>query len=186
MGFSPACQECIEDVRKMTEEKGLKCTRSHFFRIIRNPVYCGLIPIKSNEQEQHMVKGIHDPLISEALFYEVQRIIKNKRRITAKAEDRRATFFLVGFLICPHCKRKFTGRFHRDQQKISLLSCRGRCKTRINTDVLNQRYVEKLQQLTLASEATDLFNRVLQDWNTSTQKRQYVCERQQIVRRLNE
>src|SRR5690606_3411114 len=35
----------VSDVRKMAEDKGLKCSRSHFFRIMRNPVYCGLIPI---------------------------------------------------------------------------------------------------------------------------------------------
>jgi len=36
----------VSDVRKMTEDKGLKCSRSHFFRLMRNPVYCGLILIK--------------------------------------------------------------------------------------------------------------------------------------------
>ncbi|WP_206531927.1 recombinase family protein [Sphingobacterium sp. DR205] len=35
--------------------------------------------------------------ITEALFYEVQRIITSKRRITAKTEDRRATFFFEIF-----------------------------------------------------------------------------------------
>jgi len=83
----------IEDVRKMAEERGLKCSRSHFNRIIRNPAYCGLIPIKLDAQEQHIVKGIHDPLVSEALFYEVQRIITTKRKVTAKKDDLKAMFF---------------------------------------------------------------------------------------------
>lgn len=50
----------IEEVRKMADDKGLKCSRSYFFRLIRNPVYCGLIQIKFNSKEHDMVKGTHD------------------------------------------------------------------------------------------------------------------------------
>lgn len=101
----------IEDVRKMAEAKGLKCSRSHFFRIIRNSAYCGLIPVKISSQEQHLVKGIHDPLISEVLFYEVQRIITTKRVVTAKKDDLKAMFFLKGFLVCPLCGQNLRGSF---------------------------------------------------------------------------
>src|SRR5690606_2727295 len=73
----------IEEVRKMADSRGLKCSRSYFFRLIRNPAYCGLIPIKSESEEHYMVQGIHEPLISESLFYEVQNIINTKRKITS-------------------------------------------------------------------------------------------------------
>ncbi|MFD1769587.1 recombinase family protein [Sphingobacterium suaedae] len=177
----------VEDVRKMADGRGLKCSQSHFFRLIRNPVYCGLIPIKLNSQEQHMVKGIHDPLISEALFYEVQRIITTRRKVTAKKDDLKAMFFLKGTLVCPLCKRNICGSFSQGKTKrYPYYHCYGRCKTRINAPFLNDRYQRKLQQMVLSGNAVDLFNRILEDWNTNTQKAEYLQERNMVVRRLNE
>ncbi len=38
----------------------------------------------------------------------------------------------------------------------------------------------------LSEKAVDIFNCVLEDWNTNTQKAEYLQERQQVVRRLQE
>lgn len=177
----------VEDVRKLADGKGLKCSKSHFFRLIRNPAYCGLIPITIDSEEQHMVKGIHEPLIPETLFYEVQRIITTKRRVNAKKEDLNATFFLKGFLVCPLCNRKLSGSFSRGKTKrYPYYHCHGRCKTRINAFLLNNRYQDKLQQLVLSSKAVALFKHILEDWNTKTQKAEYLQERNMVVRKLNE
>jgi len=172
----------IEDVRKMAEDKGLKCSRSHFYRIIRNPVYCGLVPIKFNSGEQDMIKGTHDPLISETLFYEVQRIITTKRVITAKEDLLKATFFLRGVLECPYCKRKLSGSFSRGSTKrYPYYHWQGKCKTRINAIFLNDCYQREIQQLVLSDKAADLFNLILKDWNTSTNKTVYLSNRNLIL-----
>lgn len=177
----------IEDVRKMAEAKGLKCSRSHFFRIIRNSAYCGLIPVKLGSDEKHLVKGIHDPLISKVLFYEVQHIITTKRMPTAKKDDLKSTFFLRGFLVCPLCGRNLCGSFSKGKtRKYPYYHCYGRCKTRINAILLNNRYSDQLQQFMLSSKAVDLFNHILKNWNTNTQKSEYLQERGRIVRKLNE
>ena len=177
----------IEDIRKMADGRGLKCSRSHFFRLIRNPAYCGLIPIKLNSQEQHMVKGIHDPLISEALFYEVQSIVTTKRKMTAKKDDLKATFFLKGALVCPLCNRNLCGSFSQGKtRKYPYYHCYGRCKTRINAFLLNDQYLDRIQQLVLSNKSVDLFNRILGDRNTSIQKAEYLQERNMVVRKLNE
>lgn len=110
----------VEDVRRMADDKGLKCSRSYFFKLIRNPAYCGLIPIKLSSREQHMVKGIHDPLIAETLFYEVQRIILTKTKTVRKTDNLKATFFLTGFLTCPLCGRKMLGSFSQGSRKNTL------------------------------------------------------------------
>ncbi|KAF5305422.1 hypothetical protein FQR65_LT18698 [Abscondita terminalis] len=84
--------------------------------LIRSPIYCGLIPVKLNSGECDLVKGTHDPIISEALFYEVQRIITTKRKVNAKDELLKTTFFLRGVLECPYCKRKLSGSFQGSQK----------------------------------------------------------------------
>ncbi len=177
----------IEEIRKMTYDKGLKCSRSHFFRIIHNPVYCGLIPIKFNSEEQQMVKGTHEPLISESLFYEVQHITTTKRKITTKTDDMKAMFFLRGFLVCPVCNRKLSGSFSQGStKKYPYYHCQGKCKTRINASFLNDCYQRKLQQLVLSNGAIGLFKCILEERNTNTQKAQYVQNRNIVVRKLNE
>lgn len=177
----------IEEVRKMADSRGLKCSRSYFFRLICNPVYCGLIPIKSESGELDMAKGIHERLISEALFYEVQRIITTKRKVTAKTDKLKATFYLRGVLVCPLCDRKLGGSFSRGSTKrYPYYHCQKRCKTRINALFLNECYERKLRQLVLSNGAMDLFNSILEDWNTGTQKAVYLQHRNQVVRKLIE
>lgn len=177
----------IEEVRRMADDKGLKCSRSYFSKLLRNPAYCGLIPIRLSSGDRYMVKGTHDPLISEALFHEVQRIITTKRKTSCKREDLKAMFFLTGFLICPLCNRKLCGSFSTGSTKRHpYYHCRGRCKTRIKAHLLNESYQQELQELMLSSKAVYIFNCVLEDWNTNTQKAEYIQERKQVVRKLIE
>lgn len=177
----------IEYIRKKADEKGLKCSRSHFFRIIRNPAYCGLIPIRLNSKEQQMVKGIHDPLISEAIFYEVQQIVNTKRIVTSKTDQLKSTFFLKGYLVCPLCNIKLLGSFSQGRtKKYPYYHCKGRCKTRTNALLLNDRYQDQLQQFVLSSKAIELFNHILEDCNTNTHKNEYIQERNMLARKLRE
>ncbi|WP_238707427.1 recombinase family protein [Chryseobacterium viscerum] len=74
----------ISEIRKIANDKGLICSRSHFFRVIRNPIYCGLISIKLNSNEEQMIKGLHESLISESLFYQVQSLISTKIKTTGR------------------------------------------------------------------------------------------------------
>lgn len=46
--------------------------------------------------------------------------------------------------------------------------------------------MDRLQQLMLSSKTVDLFNHILKNWNTNTQKAKYIQERSMVVRKLNE
>lgn len=177
----------VAEIRRMAEAKGLKCSRSHFFRLMRNPVYCGLIPVKSESGEQHMVKGIHEALISEALFYEVQNIINTKRKVTSERKDLKAIFYLRGSLVCPTCNRKLTGSFSKGSTKrYPYYHCSKKCRTRINALFLNERYESKIRQLMLSNGVMELFKNILGDCNTGIQKTMYLQHRNMAVRKLNE
>jgi site-specific DNA recombinase len=177
----------MEDVRKMAQSKGLRCSRSYFSKLVRNPAYCGLISVTINPQEQQMVKGVHEPLISETLFYEVQEIINTKRKITSRTDELKAMFFLTGHLICPFCGRKLCGSFSQGStKKHPYYHCRGRCKTRINASKLNNNYQSKLQQLVLAKGVRELFYCILEDWNTGTHRAECLQERKLVLKQLEE
>ncbi len=60
----------VEQIWKLAQSKGLKCSKNNFWTAIRNPVYCSNIVIpKLKDEESFIVKGLHQPLIPESLFY---------------------------------------------------------------------------------------------------------------------
>lgn len=177
----------ISEIMKIAKEKGLLCSRSHFFRILHNSVYCGLIPVKLDSGEEQLVKGLHEPLISEFLFNQVQSVINTKRKTTAKKYDLQSMFFLGGVLICPVCDRKLLGSFSTGRlKKYPYYHCRNRCRTRINAIFLNDCYQKKLQQLMLSNNTIELFKNILEDQNIKTQKASYLYAQKVLERKIKD
>lgn len=177
----------ISKIIKIVNDKGLVCSRSHFFRILHNPVYCGLIPVKLDSGNEGVVKALHEPLISESLFDQVQSVINTRRRITAKRDDLQSIFFLRGYLICPVCDRKLSGSVSKGRSKnYPYYHCHNGCRTRINALFLNDCYYNKLRQLMLSKNAVELFKKVLEDQNIKTQKAIYLCTQKALERKINE
>jgi site-specific DNA recombinase len=177
----------ISEIIKIVNDKGLVCSRSHFFRILHNPVYCGLIPVTLDSGEEHMVKALHEPLISESLFNQIQSVINTRRKTTSKRDDLQSMFFLRGFLTCPGCNRKLSGSMSKGRSKTyPYYHCHNGCKTRINAFFLNDCYQNKLQQLILSSSAIKLFKDILEDWNVRTQKASYLYSQKVLERKINE
>ncbi|MDH5033752.1 recombinase family protein [Chryseobacterium cucumeris] len=177
----------ISEITKIANEKGLICSRSYFFRILRNPIYCGLISVKLNSNEIQMIQGLHEQLISESLFYQVQSVINTKRKTTAKRDDLKEMFFLRGFLTCPICGRKLTGSFSKGKQnRYPYYHCYNRCKTRIGAVLLNDCYQNKLQELILSDNSIELFKNILEDQNIKTQKATYLYAQHLVERKIKE
>jgi len=187
--FKQLAKNCfkIEDVRKMACAKGLICSRSSFWKLIRNPVYCGFIVLSPKEQESELIKAVHEPLISESLFYKVQNAINTKKKVTCRTDELSTTFFLKGFLICPVCGRKLRGSFSQGRSKrYPYYHCSGDCKIRINAEILNDKYNAKLQQLRLSNNSTALFKLILEEVNLNGQKENYLRERKLLMKELEE
>jgi hypothetical protein len=100
-----------EQVFKMAREKGFTGTKSLFWFAIRNPVYCGKIFIPNyKEDESRFVKGQHEPLIPEDLYYQVQDVLDGRKRNQYRLKVvSNSTLPLRGFLICPTCGKVLTG-----------------------------------------------------------------------------
>lgn len=177
----------ISEIMKIAIEKGLICSRSHFFRILRNPVYCGLISVRLESNEEQMIKGLHEPLISESLFYQVQSVINTKRKTTSKKNDLKELFFLRGFLTCPVCDRKLSASISQGRsKKYPYYHCQDGCRTRINAVFLNECYQNKLQQLILSNNAVELFRNILEDQNIKIQKASYLYTQKLLERKIKE
>lgn len=156
----------ISKVRKIACINGLQCIKNNFWKLVRNPIYCGMIEIPAswNEEEQ-FVRGIHEPLISESLFHQVQLIICRNRQRGNNKEALMSLFPLRGFLFCPWCGCKTTGSVSQGKcEKFHYFHCTGyRCKGRFWAEILNCCYEEKLKKIHLRPEVYDLFGFVLED-----------------------
>lgn len=179
----------ISQVKKMVCTNGFECGKSNFWRLVHNPIYCGIIRIPANRnEEEYFVRGIHEPLISESLFHKVQVIITKDRNKRGNKDALKSLFPLRGFLSCPWCGRKITGSVSQGKRlKYPYYHCTGyRCKGRFRAEVLNRYYEELLKKIHLRPEVYELFGRVLEDENIFTCRRQYADERKKILNAISE
>ena len=139
-----------EVVWKMAKAKGFKGTRSLFWFAIRNPVYCGKIFIpKHKDEESQFVKGQHEPLISESLFYEVQDILDGRGRRYRLKTVAAMSLPLRGFLLCPLCGKILSGSASRGRNKYyAYYHCFGDCTHRFRADHVNDLLTEELRKYT--------------------------------------
>ncbi len=155
-----------EQVRKMAYGKGLKCERNNFWKIIRNPIYCGIIVVPPYEdQEMQFVKGQHEGIISESLFYEVQDVLNgNKRKVATKTVSN-DMLPLRGFLECPDCHRMLTGGASKGRHNhYYYYHCSdNNCKCRFKAENVNAYFERELLNFQLTPAIADHFKAVVMD-----------------------
>ena len=137
----------IDSIRREAFENGLHCKRSAFYATLKNPVYYGKILLKSFKDEaETLVDGIHEPIISEELFYRTQEALKGRKRITKPAIKVQDEFPLRGFIICPSCKRLLTASASTGRRgiKYRYYHCSSSCGTRFKSDNVNTDFVNEL------------------------------------------
>ncbi len=89
----------------MRSKKGKKLTHNTFVKMLRNPVYIGQMGFRKWGTR----KGMHEPLVSEPVFRNVQLILKGKKPIAMPYHLNHSDFPLRRFLRCSECNRPLTG-----------------------------------------------------------------------------
>lgn len=174
----------INYVRRIANLKGLECGRNNFWKLLHNPFYCGLISVPATKTEEgEFVEGIHEPLISEQLFKEVQCLLTSRRAKNPLKQKLKPVFLLRGFLICPFCGRRLTGSISTGKHaKYRYYHCLVRkCKGRVRADIIDSEYEDRLKKITLRPEVFELLELVLEDENILTVNRECTIEREKIL-----
>ncbi len=153
----------IDEVRKIFNKKGLKCSRSNFWNLLHNPIYYGKIFVPPYEDEPaELVPGKHDAIISEVLFYQVQEVLDGKKRKVISRVTKKDAFPLRGFLICPQCNRHLTGSASKGNGgKYFYYHCLNGCKERIKTKVVHDKIAEQLQMITANVGVIDYYEKIM-------------------------
>ncbi len=151
----------IEAVRRMAKAKGFVVSRGQFWNLVRNDVYCGKVFINAYKDEKaHSVRGIHEPLVSELLFEEVQDVLNGRKRKTKIRSAKDEHLPLRGFLICPVCERILTGSGSSGNGgKFYYYHCQtaSKCKVRFRADDAHKLMVETLEKITARKNILDLY-----------------------------
>ncbi len=154
-----------EQVWKQAREKGLKCSKNNFWVTIRNPVYCGKIFVpKYKDEESRFVQGQHEPLISQALFYEVQDVLDGKKKMQRTKITVDDKIPLRGFLICPRCGRLLTGSGSKGRKfRYYYYHCSSACGIRYRADLANDQFQKELTKYVPHPAAVGLYKKVIRE-----------------------
>lgn len=155
--------DCRRIAAKLNE-MGLRTTKGHYFEnrtvkyILTNPTYTGKQRRSKNSQDNSdrfhwneentiIVDGKHEPIISQEIFDNVQKLIKESNRIyTRYARQGPVEFMLKGLVKCDNCGSTLTM-----QVSHKYLQChqyaKGACKVShcISLNKLNTTVIEKLK-----------------------------------------
>ncbi|MCC8409067.1 recombinase family protein [Mucilaginibacter sp. UR6-1] len=154
-----------EQIWKVARQRGLTCGKNNFLIAIRNPVYYGMITIpKYKNEDSYLVKGQHEPLITEKLFNDVQDALDGRKRKPGIKIMSPEELPLRGFLLCSRCSRLLTGSASKGRnQYYYYYHCSSQCGCRYKADNVNVAFVKGLKKFALAPEMTKLVTKVLVD-----------------------
>ncbi len=152
-----------ESIYQTAKEKGMGISKNNMWLIIRNPLYCGMIVVpKYRDEEERLVKGQHDAIISQDLFYKVQDILNSKARTYRPKIKTIENFPLRGFFVCPECGQKLGGSKCRGRSRdYYYYHCDKLCKWRVNSEMANSVFKGHLNKFKPLVEVRKLYSAVL-------------------------
>ncbi len=183
-----------EQIFKKAKTLGLACNKNRFLQAIRNPVYCGKILIEKHKDEStHLVKGLHHPLISEILFYDVQDILDGKKRKIKTTIASNEMIPLRGFLNCSRCSRTLTSSASKGRNAYYYYyHCSSSCGYRTKADIVNDLLVSELKEYVLNDVSTLHFKTAILDSfeyltkNARLSKSQYITGITELNKRITQ
>ena len=159
----------VIDVWRQAKKNGLECKRSNFWNLLNNKVYIGKIIIpKLKDEESYTVDGLHEPLISESLFYAVQDVLTGRKRPVKSKMVADDQLVLKGFMLCPICNKALTGSASKGRSAYyHYYHCFPNCGYRLKAGPTNQAFINHLAEFVLNPAAVRLFKQVIIDEYTS-------------------
>lgn len=156
-------QRSVQSVFEQMVACGLKCSSSHFWRILRNRVYCGMVKVPAHDgYKAYWIKGLHEALISEDLFRQVQQRLNRNKKSNVIISNPHEKLFLRGFVYCPKCGNRLTGSGSKGRRaRYYYYHCMPPCHFRIRADVVNQLFCKELEKLSINVLYLELYKEIL-------------------------
>lgn len=155
----------VIDLYREVVDLGLPCSRTNFYRLLRNPVYAGNILITNSAGRKEIVLGQHTGLVSQQVFDTVQQTFVVHVPTRQYLREYRPDFPLKGFICCPLCMRTLTASSStgRKGQRYPYYHCISPCGFRIKASEVNDRFFEYVHNMNPADHYLAMFVRDLND-----------------------
>ena len=133
--------------------------------LLRNPVYCGRIYIcKYKEDASRHGQGVHQPIISESLFYKVQDFLNGKKKTYRNKVRSLNILQLRRYLVCPSCGKLLTGSASKGRNgRYYYYHCTSSCGTRFKAENANSLFSRELKKLVPNPGIKEVYKVVLQE-----------------------
>jgi site-specific DNA recombinase len=170
----------IDEIRRE-----VNCSKSNFYTLLKNPVYCGKIVVPAyRDEERQLVQGQHEAIISESLFYEVQDVLNGKKRIQLVKTSTEDNLPLRGFLICPKCGKQLTGSASKGRHSYYYYyHCIAACGTRFKAEQANEIFNEELNKFVPKESVAELYKLVIKDL-FNQQSSPYTDGRKELINQI--
>lgn len=155
----------IEVLNKL-KIKGFNMSKNAFSSLLKNHLYYGSVYIKSYKEEKEIiVDGLHEPIITKALFDEVQDVISGrKKQFHTKHKKLNPLFPLKGFLMCPNCQKPLTASTSQGRSKhYSYYHCISPCNGRYSIEDTDVWFLDFLKSISLKSPIQKLFIEMIKE-----------------------
>lgn len=150
----------IEEIRRMIVRYDYPAKgNSKLQYILANPVYAGYIKVPATKNKPaHLVKGLHDPIVSQEDYWLVQERLQGKT-ITLQNRDEVP---LRGALNCG-CGRKFTAGNSKGRAKYYWYYVCPTCKLSLSAAKLHEQFNELLDNLSFDMHAFKRYKQLMTD-----------------------
>ena len=183
--YAPVVQEIFnevangssqEEIRKDLAKRGIKISSSNLSRILKRIVYIGKIIVPAFENEpMKIIEGVHEPIVSESVFYQVQQILNGNRKSRGKSLPKyaklRDDFHLRGVLNCEHCGNTMTSSYSKGKmgKKYGYYHC-NHCKLqRVSAIKVHKAFDDLLKSIQIEPEMVELYIAFLEQEMKKTQ-----------------
>lgn len=151
-----------EIVDKLIKKGFKRANNSLLNRILRNPIYCGLIKTKWFPD---LIPAQHKHIISQEIFNKVQVILDGKRPNVKPKLRNHPDFPLRNFLRCDKCGEKLTASWSKGRsKKYPYYHCRTKgCSLSVRKEKLEEEFYQYLKSFQPKKEIINLFEEVVLD-----------------------
>lgn len=152
----------ISAVYREAVNQGLRCSRSNFCNLIKNPVYAGKMKWRGEENRILVTHGRHIGIVSDDVFNKVQELFK--REAGTYCIGYSPDFPFRGFMQCPRCGKILTGSVSSGRsKKYVYYHCRQNCRYRIRAEVVFECFLNRLAKLEIISLYSESYHEILNE-----------------------
>ena len=153
-------------VMDILEKDGVKVSRTRISKLLRNPVYKGYIILKKFKDEPaELIKGIHEPIVSEYVFQKVQDVLSagKKNKVQYKSKNL-AQYPLRGLILCELCGNNLSASSPKGNGgHYDYYHCANGCKKSFRTELLHNELETILTSLKPKPEVIEVYTKLLSE-----------------------